>query len=84
MKNSPLSNSDDIEATVIKVIAGIAGCDPDTLGRETRFRTDLGLDSLGLYELVIDMEEVFALQISDEDVDRFYTIGDVLTYLKHH
>ena len=61
MKNSPLSNSDDIEATVIKVIAGIAGCDPDRWGaRPHRWE----LDSLGLYELVIDMEEVLRFRLA--------------------
>jgi len=42
---------------------------------------DLNLDSLAMYELVIELEETYNLQISDEEIERIRTIGDMVDYI---
>ncbi|WP_210352275.1 acyl carrier protein [Texas Phoenix palm phytoplasma] len=49
---------------------------------ETKLKEDLGLDSFDAFELVIELEKRFFLKISDEAVNQFKTIGDVVEYLK--
>ena len=39
---------------------------------------ELPLDSLQLYELVVDLEERFDLQISDEAIEKIRSVGDVV------
>ncbi len=49
---------------------------------EASFIEDLGADSLDLVELIMEMEENFELQISDEELEKIRTIQDVLTFLR--
>lgn len=46
-------------------------------------RDDLGLDSLMTIELLYEIENVFDLQIPDEDFSGLVTIGDVITYIEN-
>ena len=42
---------------------------------------DLGINSLELADLVLLCEEKFDIEISDDDIHKFVTIGDVVDYL---
>jgi NADH dehydrogenase (ubiquinone) 1 alpha/beta subcomplex 1 len=46
-----------------------------------KFSTDLGLDSLDSVELVLAMEDEFAVEISDADSDKFTSIEDVAKFI---
>ncbi len=49
---------------------------------EAAFIDDLGADSLDLVELVMEMEENFGVEISDEELERIVTVQDVIDFLK--
>ena len=49
---------------------------------EARFREDLGADSLDLVELVMEFEERFGGEISDETAQQIKTVGDVVKYIE--
>ncbi len=49
---------------------------------EASFIDDLGADSLDLVELIMEMEEIFDVQIADNELEKIRTIGDVLGYLE--
>ncbi len=42
---------------------------------------DLGINSLELADLVLQCEERFDIEISDDDIHKFVTVGDVANYL---
>jgi len=44
-------------------------------------REDLGLDSMAVIELLYRIEEVFDIQIPDEDLTGLTTVGHVITYV---
>ena len=69
------------EKRVMAAVATIAGIDAETLGLDTEVVKDLNLDSLAMYELVIELEETYNLQISDEEIERIRTIGDMVDYI---
>ncbi len=48
---------------------------------ESDLRHDLPIDSLALYELFMQIEEKFEIQIPDPDVDKFRRVRDVVAYL---
>ena len=54
------------------------------LGSGTSFREDLAADSLDSIELAMKFEEKFSLTISDEEVEKLKTIGDVVKYVEEH
>jgi acyl carrier protein len=43
---------------------------------------DLGLDSLDLAQLQLEMEEEFKIEVSDTDMKEVATVGDALLFLK--
>jgi acyl carrier protein len=50
---------------------------------EASFLDDLGADSLDLVELIMEMEEIFAIQIADNELQQIRSIKDVLDYLRN-
>lgn len=48
---------------------------------ESRFKEDLDVDSLDLFELVMSLEDEFGVEIPSEDLEKLATVGDVINYL---
>ena len=44
---------------------------------------DLGINSIELADLVMLCEEKFDIEIEDEDIHKFVTVGDVVNYLEN-
>ena len=57
------------------------GIDEDEIGLATDLRDDLGADSLDLFELAMNLEDEYALEIPVEELQQFRTVGDVIRYL---
>ena len=50
--------------------------------RETSLKDDLEMDSLDAVELNLAIEEAFGITISDEALEGFVTVGDIVNYLE--
>lgn len=50
---------------------------------ETRFKEDLNVDSLDLFELVMALEEEFGTEIPSEDLANLTTVGAVIEYIEN-
>ena len=64
-----------------KYISEQLGVDEMDIGPETSFRDDLGADSLDLYELAMNLEDEYSLEIPVEELQEMNTVGDVIRYL---
>lgn len=51
---------------------------------EAELAGDLGINSLELADLVFVCEEKFNIEIEDEDLHNFTTVGDVVRYLENN
>ncbi len=49
---------------------------------EAELSNDLGINSIELADLVMICEEKFEITIEDDDIRKFTTVGDVVTYLE--
>ena len=56
--------------------------DPESITMETNLIDDLGADSLDVVELIMSLEDMFGLTISDEDVAQLYTVSRIVDYLE--
>lgn len=50
----------------------------------TRFKEDLEVDSLDLFELVMAFEEEYGVSIPSEELEGLTSVGDVIKYLQEH
>lgn len=66
---------------ISKMIVERFGVDEQKITRELTFQEDLGADSLDVVELIMELEDVFNVQISDEDAEKIQTIGDAVDYI---
>ena len=64
------------------IIVELLGVDPEDVTMDARFREDLGADSLDLVELVMEFEEQFDKEISDEEAQNIKTVGDAVTFVE--
>ncbi|MEK4629582.1 MAG: acyl carrier protein [Solibacillus sp.] len=67
---------------VSKVIVDRLGVDESEVKLEASFREDLGADSLDVVELVMELEDEFDMEISDEDAEKIGTVGDAISYIE--
>ena len=65
-----------------EIIADQLSVDADSITEASSFKEDLGADSLDLFELVIDLEDEYSVEIPAEDLESLATVGDVMNYLK--
>lgn len=64
-----------------EVICEQLGIDKEEVSLETTFE-DLGADSLDLFQIVIELEEKYDMQI--EEVEKLKTIQDAVNYVETH
>ena len=50
----------------------------------TRFKEDLEVDSLDLFELVMAFEEEYGVSIPSEELEGLTSVDDVIKYLQEH
>lgn len=66
------------------IIAEQLSVDASEVTMEAAFEDDLGADSLDLFELVMNLEETYSIEIPTEELEALKTVGDVVNYLKEH
>ncbi|MDQ0860157.1 acyl carrier protein [Bacillus sp. V2I10] len=72
----------DVLARVTKIIVDRLGVDEAEVKMEASFKDDLGADSLDVVELVMELEDEFDMEISDEDAETITTVGDAVNYIQ--
>ena len=61
-----------------KIIAEVLCVDTREITEETAFVDDLCADSLDLYQIVMGIEEEFAIEISQADAEKITTVGEAV------
>jgi acyl carrier protein len=74
----------DVLTRVKKIVVDRLGVNEADVKPEASFKDDLDADSLDIVELVMELEDEFNLEISDEDAEKIQTVGDVVTYIENH
>jgi acyl carrier protein len=68
---------DDIQTRIIELVAKSKNLPPDRVGLDTTF-DELQIDSLDKINLSFAVEEMFAIEIPDENLNSLKTVGDVV------
>ena len=56
--------------------------DADLITMEADLKSDLGINSLELADLILACEDKFDVEIDDSQLSKFITVGDVVNYLQ--
>ncbi len=74
----------DVIERVKKIVIDRLGVEESEVTVEASFKDDLGADSLDVVELVMELEDEFDIEISDEDAEKITTVGEVVKYIQSH
>lgn len=75
---------DEIFAKVASVIANHFEIDEEKVTDTMRIKEDLNADSISVMEFVLELEENFSTEISDEDAEQIQTVGAAVDYIEKH
>jgi len=75
---------DEVFALIQAHLADELEVDPARIGEQTRFKDDLGADSLDLYTLVQELEDTYGVQMSDEQAAGVLTVGQAVEFVLLH
>ena len=68
-----------LKDAIVKVLK----IDVNELDLDTRFVEDLGADSLDMYQIAMNFEEVFDVSFSEVDLKQVVTVNDAYELLKN-
>lgn len=71
----------EIFESLKKMISDQFGVDEDLIKKESSFMEDLAADSLDIVEFIMNIEEKFGVKISDDDIETFNNVEDVVQYI---
>ncbi|BBH20908.1 acyl carrier protein [Paenibacillus baekrokdamisoli] len=71
----------DVYDRVKRIVVDRLGVDESEVSLEASFKEDLGADSLDVVELVMELEDEFDMEISDEDAEKITSVGEVVNYI---
>ena len=72
----------DVYDRVKRIVVDRLGVEESQVSPDASFKEDLGADSLDVVELVMELEDEFDLEISDEDAEKISSVGDVVKYIE--
>ena len=71
----------DVIAELLRTIAGV---EPTKVQPSCRFVEDLGVDSLGMMEMILEAENRFSISLDAGELPRLLTVADLLQLLRQH
>jgi acyl carrier protein len=74
----------DIESRVRAVLKKTLLLDPDQIAPGALLVEDLGVSSLDRFELLMGLEEEFAMELPEQDQDKMKSVGDIVCYIENH
>ncbi|QNI65668.1 acyl carrier protein [Synechococcus sp. A15-44] len=71
-----------LEGHLVEILHRISGADPAVITADARLMEDIGIDSLGFYEILIEADTCFGIRIQEEQLLQFKTVGDIQRHLE--
>jgi len=71
-----------IMAELAEILDEVAGVSTDQVRAESTFVDDLDIDSLSMVEIAVAAQDKFGVEVPDDDLKTFLTVGDVVNYIK--
>lgn len=73
-----MSDKIAVRDQLVKIISSMLGKPVEQISDKDHFTKDLGLDSLDIIELLMDIEDNFEIEISDEEAEKAILVGDLV------
>lgn len=68
----------EIESQLTDLLVDELGIERENITMDARFEEDLEVDSLGVVELLMALEDNFGVKIPDEEAEQITTVGEAV------
>jgi acyl carrier protein len=68
----------EIESKLTDLLVDELGIERDAITDDAKFEEDLDVDSLGVVELLMALEDNFGVKIPDEEAEQITTVGQAV------
>jgi acyl carrier protein len=68
----------EIETKLVDLLVDELGIERDRITMDATFEEDLDVDSLGVVELLMALEDSFGVKIPDEEAEGITTVGEAV------
>ena len=68
----------EIEVKLSDLLVDELGIERDNITMDAKFEEDLEVDSLGVVELLMALEDNFGVKIPDEEAEQITTVGEAV------
>ena len=70
---------------IVEMICNQFDMEPSEISEDTSFTEDMGIDSLDVVELVMEIEGEFGLsEIPEDELKKMHTVRDLVDYVSAH
>ena len=71
---------------IIEIYENIVGeeVDKEKFTLSSNIKEDLGINSVGLLYLIVDIENKFGVVLHNQSIEKFVTLDDVVTYIEEN
>lgn len=76
--------SESQKQDINEMIAEKLGMDVEKIGNESKLEDDLGVDSLDIVELVMELEKMYDISIPDDDYNNKITVQGVYEIVERY
>ena len=73
-----------IRDTIRDSVNRITGVSPAEINDSSRYREDLGLDSLSALEVMVDIEYAFKIKVPEERIQTIQTVQDTIDLVQEY
>ena len=67
---------------ICEIISEQMGIPKEKITKDTTFAEDLNADSLDVFQIISELEEIFGMEFTNEDAESIKTVGDAAEYVR--
>jgi acyl carrier protein len=83
MKQTEIVTDDRTALAIKDILKYKLGLEENQIADNARFSDDLGIDSLDMIEIHMEIEKRFSVKIEDEVAEKLTTVGSLVTYIRN-
>jgi acyl carrier protein len=74
----------EVFAKIANIIEDRFNYPAEKVTNDLSFQDDLDADSIDIVEFVLELEDTFGAEISDDDAEKLATVGQAVSYISAH
>lgn len=75
---------EEVFSKVAEIISNHFELDKEKVTPELSIKDDLNADSISIMEFILELEDEFGTEISDDEAERIETVGAAVDYILEH